>query len=307
MAVSATGGQGAAAAGEGLRVTIPMPGGAMSGLRFGAPDGEPDLLFLHANGFNAATYRPLLAPLGETWRVLALDQRGHGFTQLPTDPPALIDWWPYADDLIALLDRRLAAGAPPVVLAGHSMGATASILAASQRPRAVKRLVLADPVLVAPDFRQSLFTPWGRRQSEEAPLVVGALKRRSVFADRREALESYRGRRAFSTWQPGFLEGYVEGGFVDDPEGVRLACAPAWEAASFRSHRHDSWGALQRLAMPVRLFAAAEGSTVHGGAERVRCIAPDVVAGSLPGTTHFLPMERPDDLRKALQEALTAP
>lgn len=290
----------------GLRVTLALPDGAMSGLRFGSPEGEPDLLFLHANGFNAATYGPLLAPLADRWRVLALDQRGHGFTRLPADPQTLIDWWPYADDLIRLLDRRLQAGAPPVVLAGHSMGATASILAASQRPQAVRRLVLADPVLVAPDFRQSLFTPWGRRRSEEAPLVVGALKRRAVFASRQEALDSYRTRRAFSTWQPGFLEGYVAGGFLDDAEGVRLACEPAWEAASFRSHRHDSWGALQRLAMPVRIITAAEGSTVHGGPERIRRIAANVRAESLAGSTHFLPMERPDVLGAALQEALTA-
>lgn len=290
----------------GLRITLARPDGAMSGLRFGPQDGEPDLIFLHANGFNAATYGALLAPLAERWRVLALDQRGHGFTRLPTDPSALIDWWPYADDLIALLDGRLQAGAPPVVLAGHSMGATASILAASRRPQAVRRLVLADPVLVAPEFRQSLFTPWGRRRSEESPLVVGALKRRAVFASRQEALDSYRSRKAFSTWQPGFLEGYVAGGFLDDPEGVRLACAPAWEAASFRSHRHDSWGALQRLDMPVRIIAAGEGSTVHGGPDRIRCVAAKVRAESLAGSTHFLPMERPDHLREALQEALTA-
>ncbi|WP_439574551.1 alpha/beta fold hydrolase [Phreatobacter sp.] len=291
---------------EGRRVTLAMPHGTMSGLRFGSQEGEPDLLFLHANGFNAATYRPLVAPLGGRWRVLALDQRGHGFTRLPAEPSELEDWWPYARDLITLLDRRAAAGARPVVLAGHSMGATASILAASQRPRAVKRLVLADPVLMSRDFRLSLFTHAGRKQSEASPLSVGAGKRRPVFASRADALESYRTRRAFSTWQPGFLEGYVEGGFIEDPEGVRLACAPAWEAASFRSHRHNSWAALKRLAMPVRLLSAGEGSTVHGGADRVRRIAPNVAAESLPGTTHFLPMERPDVLRAALEEALTA-
>lgn len=304
MTASETGGR--QQADEGRRITLAMPHGTMSGLRFGPEGGEPDLLFLHANGFNAATYRPLLAPLGARWRVLALDQRGHGLTRLPADPDRLEDWWPYARDLITLLDRRLAAGAPPVVLAGHSMGATASILAASQRPRAVRRLILADPVLVAPAFRLSLFTPLGRQLAGLSPLSVGAAKRRPVFASRAEALETYAGRRAFSTWQPGFLEGYVEGGFIDDPEGVRLACAPAWEAASFRSHRHNAWGALKRLPMPVRIMAAAEASTVFGGAERVRRIAARVAAEHLPGTTHFLPMERPDLVRNALQEALTA-
>jgi pimeloyl-ACP methyl ester carboxylesterase len=291
----------------GRRLSLELADGAMSGLRWGAEKTPPDLLFMHATGFNAATYAPLLSPLADRFSIVALDQRGHGFSTLPTDPDALIDWWPYARDLVAVLDRWVPPGAPPVVIAGHSMGGIVSILAASQRPKAVRGLVLLDPVLMPPALRWALFTPWGRARSRNNGLALGAAKRRPTFPSKDEALATYRTRKAFSTWQPGFLEGYVDGGFVPDGEGVRLACAPAWESATFAAHRHNSWGALKGLAMSVRLFAAGNGSTVVGGIAKVNRVAPRIDAESLPGTSHFFPMERPDVIRQALEDMLSLP
>jgi pimeloyl-ACP methyl ester carboxylesterase len=291
----------------GRRLTLELADGTISGLRWGAEKTPPDLIFLHANGFNAAAYRPLLAPLGGRWSVAALDMRGHGFSTLPTDPEQLVDWWPYARDLVAVLDQWVPPGAPPVVLAGHSMGGITAILAASRRPKAVRGLVLADPVLMPPAMRWALYLPWGRSRARQTPLALAARKRRAVFTSKSEARSTYATRKTFSTWQPGFLDGYVDGGFADDPQGVRLACGPDWEAANFVAHRHNSWGALARLAMPVSLFAAEQGSTVSGGLARVSRVAPRAQASIVPDTTHFIPMERPDVIRQALDEMLSQP
>ncbi len=97
------------------RSDLALDDGSLSVLRWGRGEGPPDLIFLHATGFNALTYDPLLAPLAETAAVAAIDQRGHGLSTLPADPSGLIDWWPYARDLVAVLDRWVPEGAPPVV------------------------------------------------------------------------------------------------------------------------------------------------------------------------------------------------
>lgn len=286
-----------------VRFSIPLAQGALSALRWGE-DRRPDLLFMHATGFNAETYDALLRPLSDRLTIVAIDQRGHGLSTVPAEPDSLVSWWPYAEDLVQVLDRWVPPGTPPVVVAGHSMGGIVSILAASQRPQAVKGLVLLDPVLMPPMMRFALYTPWGLKKARGNRLAVGAAKRRPVFASKQEALATYRTRAAFSTWQPGFLEGYVEGGFVPDGEGVRLACAPAWEAATFGSHRHNAWGALKGLPMPVRLFMAGKGSTVTGGLAALKARAPKVAATVIDGTTHFFPMERPDIIRQALADRL---
>ncbi|HYG26868.1 MAG TPA: alpha/beta hydrolase, partial [Caulobacteraceae bacterium] len=56
--------------------------GEMSALDFGPADRPFDIVFLHANGFNALTYRSLLGPLSAGLRILAVDQRGHGESRL---------------------------------------------------------------------------------------------------------------------------------------------------------------------------------------------------------------------------------
>ncbi|QCI63725.1 alpha/beta fold hydrolase [Phreatobacter stygius] len=288
----------------GTRFSLPLSDGSLSGLRWGADKSPPDLLFLHATGFNAQTYAPLLDPLSDRYAIMALDQRGHGFSDLPTDPQGIVDWMPYARDLMAVLDQLVPAGGKPLVVAGHSMGAIVSLLAAVARPRAVRGLVLLDPVMMSPLLRLATYTPWGRAKFKNFSLAVGAAKRRAVFGSKQEAVDTYRTRKAFMSWQPGFLEAYVDGGFVADAEGVHLACAPIWESATFSSHRHNSWGALKRTRMPVHLMAAAHGSTVTGGVEKVRRAAPQVATEVVAGTSHFFPMERPDHVRAALEAML---
>ncbi|HUM69725.1 MAG TPA: alpha/beta fold hydrolase, partial [Chloroflexota bacterium] len=95
----------------------------MAGIAFGAETATPDIVFIHATGFNARTYRTLLAPLGERFHVLALDMRGHGLTNLPHKLFSYTSWKRHRDDLIAVLEHFTA----PVTLAGHSMGATISL------------------------------------------------------------------------------------------------------------------------------------------------------------------------------------
>ena len=83
------------------RFTLPLAGGHISGLNFGPAHGRIDLVFLHATGFNALTYRQLLAPLAPPWRVVALDLRGHGLSSLPARPGRLMHWQGYATNVIA--------------------------------------------------------------------------------------------------------------------------------------------------------------------------------------------------------------
>src|SRR5271155_5468193 len=102
-------------------VALPSRGpGLVAYLDFGPDDRPVDAVFLHANGFNALTYRHILAPLATRYRVLAVDQRGHGGTSLETVVEERRDWLGLRDDLLACLDAlHLRQGG----LAGHSMGA----------------------------------------------------------------------------------------------------------------------------------------------------------------------------------------
>ena len=280
--------------------TVPLPsrGGAMAALDFGPAERPADIVFSHANGFNARTYRSVLAPLAGELRILAIDLRGHGATTLPAEPEGLTGWQEYARDLTAFLAAETRA---PVVLAGHSMGATSSLLAAAEAPDRVRSLVLFEPVLIDEAARRA--PQW------DSPLAKGAIRRRDTFPDRAAALEAYRGRGAFRTWREAQLADYVAAGLRDTADGqVTLACRPAWEAANYAMHQYDPWAALERVRCPVRILRAETEFTDADSAAHLEALA---AAGKLrtevvPGTTHFLPMERPELVRQALREAAAA-
>ncbi|UAL11109.1 alpha/beta fold hydrolase [Caulobacter segnis] len=283
---------------------VAVPGGEIAALEFGPQDRPIDVVFVHANGFNAQTYRVLLSPLAAGLRILAIDQRGHGETTLPADPDGRRSWRDLRDDLIGLLD---ALDGPPVVLAGHSMGGTVSLLTAAERPERVKGLVLLDPVIMP--WLATLYAraPWtSGRLWRRMPLVQSALRRRAVFDSREAVFAGYKGRGAFKTWPETMLADYVAGGFVERKDGkVELACAPAWEASNYAAQAHDPWKAVRQVKVPVRILKAEKHSTCHAGdgfARRGRDVRIETVAG----TSHFLPMERPDVVRDTLFDMATA-
>ena len=116
------------------RFTLPLAGGHLAGLNFGPSQGPIDLVFLHATGFNALTYRTLLEPLAPDWRVVALDLRGHGLSTLPAHPARLTHWHGYARDVIQAIGQLAPEGPAPRLIAGHSMGGTVALLALARKP-----------------------------------------------------------------------------------------------------------------------------------------------------------------------------
>ncbi|MEL6980447.1 MAG: alpha/beta fold hydrolase [Pseudomonadota bacterium] len=293
----------------GRRFEIAAPDGAMTGRRFGAP-GAPPLLFAHANGLCASAYAPLFGALGDAFDVFAVDLRGHGRSRLPTPAGRLKDWSAHSEDIAAALDRLQAArpDAGPWTLAGHSLGAVSSLLMAARRPEPLA-LRLLDPVIlgVPPRLaRSALWAPIGRR----LPIAKAAAARRSRWPSREETHESYALKPLFARWAPAALEGYLADGLVEDEAGVRLACAPAWEAANFAAQGNDALGAARRLmARPgahLAILAAERGSTL-GRAARRRLARLGASLEVAQDAGHLFPLERPEEAAAFLRGAPAAP
>jgi len=286
---------------EPARRCVAVPGGEMAVLDFGKPRRPVDLVFVHANGFNARTYRSLLAPLAVGLRIVAPDLRGHGATTLAADPHGRRSWRDHRDDLVALLE---ALDGAPVVLAGHSMGGTAALLAAAAAPERVNGVVLFDPVMWGAVGVVMAHLPWARAVARRAPIARTAARRRRVFESRAAALKSYLGRGAFKGWPEAMVADYVADGFRDRLDGtVELACAPEWEASNYTTHAHDPYAALRRFGGPVRILKASRGSPCRiENAARFQRRHPNATVETVAGS-HFFPMEKPELVRDALRAA----
>lgn len=277
----------------------------MAAINFGRGSGPIDVLFLHATGFCALTYRHLLAPLGPERRVVALDLRGHGLSTLPARAARLSSWSTYADDVVAAL-RHLSPGQPVGLIAGHSMGGTVSLLTLARAPQAARALLMIDPAMVPQKLRRLLLLPFGPRVwARRMPLASGAARRRAEFKAADEVLASYTGRGAFRSWLPGFLEDYVEDGFARRADGsVVLRCSPAWESATFAAQRHDLHAAMRALKVPGHLIMAERASTSARALPDLRVHAPAVTFETAAGSTHFIPMEQPELIRERMLRLL---
>jgi pimeloyl-ACP methyl ester carboxylesterase len=282
------------------RVSYELRAGRVAGLAWGDVTRPPDILFLHATGFNARTYSTLLAPLGERFHVLAIDLRGHGLTQLPAPTFGYGSWNRHRDDVIELVEGHIRA---PVTLAGHSMGGTVALLAAGKRPGLARGLALLDPVFMPPasyGFAQLPGAPlWW---SISFPIARGAARRRSKFASKDAAIKALTGRGVFRGFTPEQIADYVGDGFVETEDGVRLACTPAYEARTFSAQRIDPWTALKRAPAPIVVLRAEHGSTMRA-ADHLLSVRPDVRLAVVEGGSHMFPMERPDRARHAIEAA----
>jgi len=285
------------------RFRVNMKDGETAGIAFGDPVRPVEVMFLHATGFNAITYQSLLEPLGGQAHVAAVDLRGHGRSKLPAQPGRMRSWNKFRDDVIHVLEQTSPKG---VVLGGHSMGATVALLVAGKRPDLVKGLVLVDPVLLPRPAYTWFNIPLLNLLTRRNALSKRALKRRRAFTSPAEAADQLRGRGAFKTWRAPFLDDYVIDGVLrQDNGGYSLACTPEWEASVYNAHRYRPWAAFSKLRkkrIPIIVLQAERESTSGNDTDtRVHNIRPDAAVTRVPGTTHFIPMERPYVVRDALR------
>lgn len=264
-------------------------------------EGRPTLHWAHATGFHGRLYKPLLDDLSDHCNVMAWDMRGHGASASAADTSAFRGWESYYGDLTALL----ASLDEPIWLAGHSIGATASIMAAARQPDKVLGLILVEPVIM--DFWQGrmLWLSKLLHQSHRLSLAAGAARRRGVFDSHIAALDNYRGRGGFKTWPESWLEAYVQHAFIPQGEHVCLACSPEWESITFAHTEHNPWPDIRQLRCPVIALAAERASTFSSAArKRLRKLLPSAEVSVLAGTTHFLPMEQTDTVRDAMLKVM---
>lgn len=258
--------------------------------------------FAHATGFNAETYRELFRVLDPSLDVYAMDARGHGLSEATADPTRLRSWAPFRRDLEAFVETLR----DPVILAGHSMGATVSMELAAARPDRVCGLVLADPVIVPP--RRVLVLAVARffgLSGRLIPIAQLAARRTMEFPSKEAAVENYVDKGAFKTWPREWIEAYVDGGTVPTDDGtVRLSCDRAWESKAFATSTVFPYGALRKVRCPITLIAREHDAPPFTHASRdafMRC-QPSTRLIVLDEASHFMTMERPEVMRAEIEK-----
>jgi 2-succinyl-6-hydroxy-2,4-cyclohexadiene-1-carboxylate synthase len=233
------------------------------------------IVLLHGFTQTGRSWGPTIAALGERYRALAPDIRGHG-SAADARP---VDFASVQADVCALAPSRFA-------LAGYSMGGRIALSLALAAPERVSRLTLigASPGIADADERRA------RQAADDA------------LADRieREGIEAFaREWAALPLWadQPPAV--------AQAAHAMRLTQSPAGLAAALRGLgtgvMEPLWERLPELTIPVTLIAGERDAKFRAIAERMATGLPDATLHVVPDAGHAPQLEQPQAVAALLE------
>lgn len=258
----------------------------------------PEILLAHATGFCAAVLEPLATILGRSFHCTALDFRAHGASSRPED--GCFDWHGFASDVVAVVD---ALGLRAPVAFGHSCGGASLILAEESRPGTFDSMYCYEPVIYPKDVPLA-------PSLEANPLSGGALRRRSTFGSRDEALANFSEKPPFDRLRRDVLTEYVDNGFSQGPDGaIHLRCRREDEAQIYaHGFSHDAFAKMGMIRCRVALACGEDTDAFGlGFLERFAARLTDSSVNVLAGLGHFGPLQDPEAVAGSVDEELSPP
>lgn len=262
--------------------------------------GGAPLVFAHATGFHGRVWDPVIAQFPDH-PAHAIDLRGHGLSRAGP----ITDWRILASDIAEFLSQSGITGAIGI---GHSMGAHTLLQVAADHPEAFARLVLFDPVILAPEAYgpgEEVFSAENRHPTA---------RRKRDFASPEEMMERFAARDPYVLFDPRVFSTYCRHGLVPAASGagLELACAPEVEASVYETSRSNAaiHDAARRVDIPVlvvralhtNLFDFKSSPTWPGLAG----LLPRGTDLHRPDMTHFHPFQDPEDAARIIAEFIAS-
>ncbi|WP_437179005.1 alpha/beta fold hydrolase [Kineococcus endophyticus] len=238
----------------------------------------PVVVLLHGLAGSAQEMVATATALSDGYRVLALDQRGHGHS---TRRPGDVSRRAYVDDAAALIDTVVGDG--PVSLVGQSMGAHTALLLAAWHPRLVQRLVLLEGgVGGGEDSSQQLgdwFASW--------PMP---------FPSRQAAVAHHDATPIAQAWAQDLQE--RDGGFWPrfDADVMQAAIAAVAEVAR--------WAEWEQVQAPTLLVQAERSYLDAAEIERMLQLRPGTGHVVVPDAGHDVHLDQPQAWARLLRRYL---
>ena len=253
-----------------------------------AREGAQHLVLLHGITGHARSWDSFASAMSSDYRVLALDQRGHGETEWA--PPDQYGTDFMVSDLEAFVAEL---GLDRFVLLGLSMGGRNAIHYAGKRPRELERLVIVD---IGPDVTVAGSERLANRNraNDIFASVEDAIRRargdnpNADEAEQRHRVTHNLMQRADGTWT------YRYDKALRDPNNPRPRPAP-----------EAGWQLLASIDVPT-LLVRGEISDIlsRETAERMVQAIPGCRFEEVPGSGHSVPLERPSEFLRAVRTFL---
>jgi pimeloyl-ACP methyl ester carboxylesterase len=262
---------------------------------------KPAVMLSHATGFHGRCFDPVVQSLHADYACTSFDFRGFGDSLLVQDWS--VAWQGYCDDALAI--ARSLQNKNQIIAVGHSMGATALVMAALIEPELFKALILYEPIIFPESMRNTQTA-----SHQPSPLAEGARRRRTTFGSRDEAFANYSSKPPMNSFDEKSLRAYVNYGFNDarnhetNEHCVVLKCNPEHEARTYETGTsHETWEQLHLLRVPTWIVAGAFAPMQPSSwSELIAKKIPNSKFIQWPDAGHFGPMQKPARLADLVRE-----
>jgi 2-(acetamidomethylene)succinate hydrolase len=203
------------------------------------------------------------------FRIVSIDQRGHGHAAKPASGYA-------AEDYVRDVNDRLA---EKTLLIGHSLGARNALVAGARYPEKVAAVVAID------------FTPYIEREVFDA-LDTRVKSGDRVFSSVEEVKSYLKGR--YPRLPDDAIERRARHGFECADDQWRALASPAAMRETCAGLREDLSTTLKEIRVPVLLLRGAESKLVSREAwAKTKALRPDLPAQEIADADHYVPEEQP--------------
>jgi len=248
--------------------------------------GAPPIVLLHGITGHARTWDRLAAALAPRWRVLAVDQRGHGDSAAAPDGDYGVT--AMAIDLAAFADEL---GLGRFALLGLSMGGRVAMVYAGSHADRLERLVIVD---IGPEIH-----PEGLERVRA--MMAGAPER---LASETQAIDYI--RRANPRYDEVELRHRVVHGLKRAPDGgLTWKYDKALRDTMRSGGRRDTidlWAALDRITCPTLIVRGSASDILSPDiAKRMLEALPDGRLVEIEGAGHTVPGDKPEAFAQAVR------
>lgn len=239
-------------------LAVPVAGGELAVLAWAAAGGDgpaAPVVGVHGITANATAFARIATEMAGRRDVLVPDLRGRAHSSSLPGPYGLAQ---HVRDLVAVLDHF---EVPRAILAGHSMGAFVSCLAAVRHPDRVAGVVLIDGGLALP------VPP----DTDIATVLGPAMARLGLtFPDLESYREYWRAHPAFADRWNGYVDDYIERDLTGEPPELHSTCSEEAVRVDGAEVLQDPGGTARRRmrepGSPVK-HPERNGGTSWGGVE----------------------------------------
>ena len=252
-------------------------------------DATRTIVLLHGNTANAWWWEPVARAIAPEYRLLALDQRGHGDSEWAR--PAAYSPVDYAGDIARFVAHLTASGEKPIVV-GHSMGGLNVLAFARSHPESARGAMAIDVAVTSSRGRDRYLRRLKGIPVVTYPDLATAKARFRLMPNEggiaedvlREIAEKSLARTDEGRWTLKFdRESFLGGDGLDVP------------------------AAIQEIKIPTILVRAEHSRIMTAeAAEHARASNPKARLVTIADAHHHVILEKPDQVARAIEEFATA-